>query len=128
MTGKTVSHGIEYSHLMVSAISGFALMGLLFILLPENANVVPSLCIGWGVFWGLPLFLGQSLEKGQVDLIHVTLAFTSVQLIMLGVFAPWFGWTNDVVSGWFGRYFFITYVLGPLVALFIVALLKRRRG
>lgn len=112
---KAVIGEIDFFSLLVSGVLGIVVLGLLLFLLPKGYNAAPALCIGWGTFLAMSLYLGKAFEKMVWNPAHIGLAVMSAQLFLLGLLTPWLGLTNDAVNAWFGRVFFVLYFIGVLL-------------
>jgi hypothetical protein len=110
---------------ILAGIVGLATMAIVFTLAPSGLGGPIGVCIGWAVFLGLWLHLTKVLRVANPDIEYVVMAVLSVQLLAMGVLSPWFGWTTEMLSGWFGRFFFAIYVLGPMILIPSLSIWRR---
>ncbi len=106
---------------ILAGIVGLATMVAIWTWLLPDQSLPIALCVGWGVFLGLWLYLSRVLQSSSPAIEHVVMAILSVQLLVMGALSPWFGWTTETVRSWFGRFFFAIYVVGPISLILLMS-------
>ena len=116
---------LSFWHGIFAGIVGLGVMAIVLTLVPSNQSGPMAVCIGWAVFLGIWLYLAKVLKTARPDIEFLVMAVLSIQLMVMGVLSPWFGWTTEMISGWFGKFFFTIYVLGPMVLIISLSIWRR---